>query len=341
MPRVTAAWPPYGEAAAAWPPHSSSCDTKLAVAILSDIVPQFYLLTHNVPPRPLYLRAKVRQRLAQVGAVALKNSVYVLPKNDDALEDFQWIAQEVIAGGGTAHIVEANFVSPPADQIVATFRNERDADYETLAAEAREARKRGRAADAAGVVAKLTKRLDEIRRIDFFDAPKRAAAEEAIAALDARASGKEKPRMLKERPDLTGRTWVTRPGVKIDRIATAWFVRRFIDPKAKFRFASPDARSTKDELRFDMIGGDFTHDGDRCTLETLIRTVGLPDRGVKAIAEIVHDLDLKDGKFGRPEAAGIARMIEGLVARYAKDEERLDHGFAMFDDLHEAMTRKK
>jgi len=305
------------------------------------IVTQWYLLTHNVPPRPLYLRAKIRQRLAQVGAVALKNSVYVLPKSDDALEDFQWIAQEVIGGGGTAHIVEATFVSPPADEIVAVFRNERDVDYDALSAEAREARKRGRAADAAGVVAKLTKRLDEIRRIDFFDAPKRSAAEEAIAALDARAAGKEKPRMLKERPDLTGRTWVTRPGVKIDRIATAWFIRRFIDPKAKFRFAAPDARFTKDELRFDMVGGDFTHDGDRCTLETLIRTVGLPDRGVKAIAEIVHDLDLKDGKFGRPEAAGIARMIEGLVARYAKDEERLEHGFGMFDDLHEALSARK
>ena len=305
---------------------------------------QWYLLTHNVPPRPLYLRAKIRQRLAQVGAVALKNSVYVLPKNDDALEDFQWIAQEVVSGGGTAHIVEASFVSPPADEIVATFRTERDADYEALVAEAREARKRGRAADAGSVVAKLTKRLDEIRRIDFFDAPKRTAAEEAIAALHeraARATGKEKPRMLKERPELVGRTWVTRPGVKVDRIATAWFVRRFIDPKAKFRFASPEARVAKDELRFDMVGGDFTHDGDRRTLETLVRATGLPDRGVKAIAEIVHDLDLKDGKFGRPEAAGIARMIEGLVARYANDEERLEHGFAMLDDLHEALSKRR
>src|SRR4051794_32256764 len=194
MPRVTAAWPPYGEAAAAWPPHSSSCDTKLAVAILSDIVPQFYLLTHNVPPRPLYLRAKVRQRLAQVGAVALKNSVYVLPKNDDALEDFQWIAQEVIAGGGTAHIVEANFVSPPADQIVATFRNERDADYETLAAEAREARKRGRAADAAGVAPELPQRLDERPGLQFLDATRPAGAREAAPPRHARASAKEEPR---------------------------------------------------------------------------------------------------------------------------------------------------
>src|SRR6185369_10064103 len=140
------------------------------------------------------------------------------------------------------------FVTPPADEIIAAFRRERDADYEALIAEAREGRKRGRAADAAGMAAKLTKRLEEIRRIDFFDAPKRAVAEEAIAALDARASRKEKPRMLKAHTELTGRTWVTRPGVKIDRIATAWFIRRFIDPKAKFRFAQPDSRTVKGEL---------------------------------------------------------------------------------------------
>jgi len=267
--------------------------------------------------------------------VALKNSVYVLPKNDDALEDFQWIAQEVIAGGGTAHIVEANFVSPPAAEMIGTFRTERDADYEALAAEAREARKRGRAADAGAIVAKLTKRLDEIRRIDFFDAPKRSAAEEAIAALDARATGKEKPRMLKERPELAGRTWVTRPGVKIDRIATAWFVRRFIDPKAKFRFAAPDSRFAKDELRFDMVGGDFTHEEDRCTFETLVRRIGLPDKGVRAIAEIVHDLDLKEAKYDRPETAGVRTMLEGIIGRFPIDTERIERALPLFDDLHD------
>ncbi len=302
---------------------------------------QWYLLTHNVPPRPLYLRAKVRQRLAQVGAVALKNSVYLLPKTDDALEDFQWIAEEVIGGGGTAHIAQASFVAPANDEIVRLFQQERDSDYEAIVAEAREARKRGRAADAPSAAARLGKRLEDVRRIDFFDAPKRAEAEEALNALGARSRGKEKPRMLKAHPELSGRTWVTRPGVKVDRIATAWFIRRFIDPKAKFRFASPDSRFAKDELRFDMVGGDYTHDGDRCTFETLVRAAGLPDRGVKAIGEIVHDLDLKDGKFGRAEAPGVARMIEGLVSRYPSDDDRFEKGFAMFDDLHEAMTRTR
>jgi hypothetical protein len=304
-------------------------------------VATWYLLTHNVPPRPLYLRAKIRQRLAQVGAVALKNSVYVLPHNKDALEDLQWIAQEVTTGGGTAHLVEATFVSPSDADVIAAFRTERDADYDALAAEAREARKRRRAEDAGSTAARLAKRLDDIRRIDFFDAPKRAAAAEAIAALGARANEKETPRMVKQRPDLSGRTWVTRPGVKVDRIASAWFIRRFIDPKAKFRFATPDARAAAGELRFDMPGGDFTHEGDRCTLETLIKRVGLPDRAVKAIADIVHDLDLKDAKYGRAEAAGVGRMLEGIAARHADDDARLEAGFALFDDLHEALLPKK
>jgi len=304
-------------------------------------VTQWYLLTHNVPPRPLYLRAKIRQRLAQVGAVALKNSVYLLPRSDDALEDFQWIAEEVTKGGGSAQIAEASFVTPANDEIIHLFQAERDRDYEALIAEAREARKRGRAADAPSAAVRLAKRLEEIRLIDFFDAPKRSAAEESLTALGARSGGKEKARMLKQHPELTGRTWVTRPGVKVDRIASAWFIRRFIDPKAKFRFASPDARFAKDEIRFDMVGGDYTHDGGRCTFESLVRAVGLPDRGVKAIGEIVHDLDLKDGRYGRAEAAGIARMIEGITSRFPKDDDRLEKGFAMFDDLHEAMTGKK
>jgi hypothetical protein len=300
---------------------------------------RWLLLIHNVPPRPLYLRAKIRQRLAQVGAIPLKSSVYVLPKTDDALEDFQWIAQEVVTGGGTAHIVDAAFVAPQEDEVIAQFRAERDADYDALAAAAREARKRGRAADAENASARFTKRFEEIRRIDFFDAPKRARAAEALEALAGRR--KETTKMLKTRPDLTGRTWVTRPGVRVDRIATAWFIRRFVDPKAKFRFADPESKRREGELRFDMVGGDFTHDGDRCTLETLVRAVGLPDRGVKAIAEIVHDLDLKDGKFGRAEAAGVGRMIEGIAARYASDAERLEHGFALLDDLHEALLPKR
>ena len=145
--------------------------------------------------------------------------------------------------------------------------------------------------------------------------------------------------MLQANPELRGKTWVTRPGVKIDRMASAWFIRRFVDPKARFRFADEKADRRAGEIRFDMVGGEFTHEEDRCTFETLVRRVGLPDKGVRAIADIVHDLDLKDSKFDRAEAAGVRIMLDGLMARTESDEERIERALPLFDDLHEALGK--
>jgi hypothetical protein len=311
-------------------------------------MPRWLILVHRIPPRPLYLRAKMRQRLADVGAVAVKNAVYLLPHGSEALEDLQWIAQEIVTGGGDAHLFEGDFVDGVAsDAAVAQFREARNADYEALAADAHAAMKAARSAAAVAELTtshtRLSRRLEEVRRIDFFDAEGRVAAEEALAAIETRLrkDRKEDTRMLKANPELRGRTWVTRPGVKIDRMASAWFVRRFVDPKARFRFAQPDAPKKDGEVRFDMVGGDFTHEEDRCTFETLVGRVGLPGaasgKGVRAIAEIVHDLDLKDGKFGRAEAAGVRMLLEGLMARTENDDERLERALVIFDDLHEAL----
>lgn len=298
---------------------------------------------HRIPPRPLYLRAKMRQRLATAGAVAVKNAVYLLPHGPEALEDLQWIAQEIVTGGGDAHLFEGDFVEGVAnDAAVAQFRATRNADYDALVTEARAALKSARGAAAFADLAarhlRLVRRLEEVRSIDFFQAEHRSSAEEALAAIEMRLkkNRKEETRMLKAHPQLRGRTWVTRPGVKIDRMASAWFIRRFVDPKARFRFVDP-ATPAKDEIRFDMVGGDFTHEADRCTLETLIGRVGLPDKGVRAIAEIVHDLDLKDDKFGRAEAAGVRIMLDGLIARTESDDERIERALVIFDDLHEAL----
>lgn len=287
---------------------------------------RWYTLIHNIPPKPLYLRTKIRQRLESVGAMPLKNSVYVLPATVDTLEDFQWIAQEVTTGGGEAHILETDFLTAAAEKdVIARFQAARNEDYAALLQDT-DAR-RGR------------KRFDEIRRIDFFDAPRRAAAEKRIHALEKKKE-KEDP-MHTPHPELRGKTWVTRPGIKVDRIASAWFIRRFVDPKARFRFVDPSAPKKNGELRFDMAGGDFTHEEDRCTLETLVRRVGVPDAGVQAVAEIVHDLDLKDDKYGRVEAAGVRVMIDGIVARHDSDTDRLDRGLALFDDLHQALQQPR
>lgn len=305
---------------------------------------RWLILVHRIPSRPLYLRAKMRQRLADVGAVAVKNSVYLLPYGSDALEDLQWIAQEIVAGGGEAHLFAGDFVDGVANEAaVAQFNEARNADYDAIAGDAHGAMKAARSAAAVAELAaahvRLTRRLDEVRAIDFFEAARRAAAEEALAAIETRLrkDKKEETRMVKANPDLRGRTWVTRPGVKIDRMASAWFIRRFVDPKARFRFAEPSSPKRDGELRFDMVGGDFTHEEDRCTFETLVGRVGLPDKGVRAIAEIVHDLDLKDAKFNRDETAGVRMMLDGLMSRTDNDDERIERAMVIFDDLHEAL----
>lgn len=293
----------------------------------------WYLLIHQVPPKPLYLRAKIRQRLERVGAVPLKQAVYALPRIEDCLEDLQWISEQVVAGGGEAHICEAAFPDKRTDvALVQRFRAERDRDFREL----RRALSRARRSevDSPERLARARKRFDEIAKIDFFQAKGRQEAEMKLRQLERRvrpvgASAKPKPR------NLTGRTWVTRRGVKVDRIASAWFIRRFLDAKARFRFVDAKAdHSRAGELRFDTVGGDFTHEGDRCTFETLLARTRVRDPALRGVAEIVHDIDIKDGKFGRPEAAGIEQVLAGLLKSTAEDEGRLRRGFALFDELY-------
>jgi hypothetical protein len=311
-------------------------------------VPRWYLLIHQLPPKPLYLRARIRQRLARVGAIALKNSVYVLPHSEVSLEDFQWIAEEAVAGGGEAFLCEADFFGRPSgEEIEARFRRERAADYDRLAAEAREllrlTGRRGAAvaseADLALRFSRLQKRLGEVAAIDFFAAPERAKVEALLGQAEACLRAGQAPApaasLPAEHADLAGRTWVTRKGIHIDRIASAWLVRRFVDPAARFRFVdSQSPEAAPGEIRFDTVGGDFTHEGDRCTFETLVARLGLADPALAQIAEIVHDIDLKDGRYGRPDAAGISQLLTGLVLAHPDDFERLDRGFALLDDLY-------
>jgi hypothetical protein len=296
---------------------------------------RWYLLIHQLPPQPLYLRAKIRQRLSKVGAVALKNAVYVLPRREDCLEDLQWIAQEAVAGGGEAYVCEAAFLESRTDEaLVEQFLAEREAEYRALEKSLGAGSRKEE--DPTALLSRARKRFDEISRIDFFAAPGRRRVAARLEALSRRSP---LPRGL-ARAGLTGRLWTTRRGVHIDRIASAWLIRRFIDPKARFHFADPKESARPGELRFDMVGGDFTHEGDCCTFETILARARVRDRGLSEIAEIVHDVDLKDGKFGRPEAAGLERLITGLVLANPEDEARLDRGFTLFDELHQSFRTK-
>jgi hypothetical protein len=313
---------------------------------------RWLLLIHQIPPQPSYLRVKIGRRLQSLGAVAVKNSVYVLPRSDQALEDFQWVRREIVDGGGDASVCEARFVEGLSDAAVeALFSAARDADYSALAQEARRlqatATRRKRPAGDKGqtvaAVARLRKRLGEVAAIDYFGAAGREALDDQLSALESalRPAADPQPQAFVSAGDVRGRTWVTRSGVHIDRIASAWLIRRFIDAEARFKFVPGEYEPDKDELRFDMFEAEFTHEGDRCTFEVLALRFGLKDRSLQQIAEIVHDIDLKDAKFGRSEAVGLDRLILGIAMRHKGDEARIEDGGAVLESLYEYFKRKR
>jgi hypothetical protein len=311
---------------------------------------QWLLLIHQIPPKPDYLRVKIGRRLQRVGAVPVKNSVYVLPDVAQAYEDFQWIRTEIIDGGGDASICRADFVDGlTADQLRHMFRSARNADYAEIAASARELWASVRRRDVASRparpdddLARLRKRMAAVGAIDFFAAPERGMAEEALGIAEAElrpvAAAAAVPTV--DRGGYRGRTWVTRADVFVDRMASAWLIRRFIDSAARFKFVGDDDyRAAKGELRFDMFEGEFTHEGERCTFETLLERFAMDDGALRSIAEVVHDIDLKDGKFAREDAAGIERVIAGIAASNPDDAARLERGYQLFDDLYALLSR--
>ncbi len=306
------------------------------------------LLIHQIPPTPAYLRVKVGRHLARIGAVPIKNSVYVLPFGDEAQEDFQWVLREIVKGGGDGSIVEARFVEGLSDaNVTALFQQARESAYRELAEQARAASsslpRRGpvpasRRAELAGQLARLRQRAAELAEIDFFGAPGREVLQGLLSGMEARmrtVEGVEPSRPELDPAQHRGRTWVTRTGIKVDRMASAWLIRKFIDPEARFKFVPAKGyRPEERELRFDMFEAEFTHEGDLCTFEVLVRRFGLADPALRAIAEIVHDIDLKDAKYGREEAPGVGQLVAGIAAAHPDDEARLARGAALFDDLY-------
>jgi len=247
------------------------------------------LLIHQLPAKPDYLRVKVWRRLQRIGAVAMKNAVWALPRSDVALEDFHWLLKEIAADGGEAMLCEASFVAGLT--------------------EAQEA---------------LLERLDPTRE------RMRRRPAEVVAALPAPPVGEGASRV-------GGRVWVTRAGVHVDRIASAWLICRRLDPEARFRFVAESGYAPAAggaELRFDMFEGEFTHEGDRCTFEVLASRFAPGDAALQRMARMVHDLDFKDAKYGAPETAGFALALEGICARHASDGARLESGAALLDDVY-------
>ncbi|OLB96757.1 MAG: hypothetical protein AUH30_11805 [Candidatus Rokubacteria bacterium 13_1_40CM_68_15] len=314
------------------------------------MTPTFLLLLVGVPPTPSSLRVRVWRRLRSLGAVALKRSAYLLPDTPERYEDFQWLAQEIQREGGDATLVRVHQIEnvSPAD-VLRLFHEPRDQDYRHLAVRYRKVLQRldrKSAATKARVqdeLARLSKDHQRIRDIDFFDAPAGAEVrrlEEVIAMRTRRPE----PAHREERPtlDLTklrGRRWVTRPRPHIDRIGSAWLIKRFIDPDAEFLFAPP-AEFPNGAIPFDAPGVELTHHGEDCTFETLVKRGRLRDRRLARLAEVVHEADLRDGKYPHEEARGIDVAVRALLAASSDDHQVLAQGMTLFEGLYATTSRK-
>lgn len=323
-------------------------------------LPRWILLIHSIPPRPAYLRVKIGRRLQKLGAVAVKNSVYAMPRSEGAREDLEWIAHEIASDGGEASLCESRFIGGLTDDAIEQqFRFSRQHDYMEAAKLARglvdklvHAGKKSanilpkRRTQAELALTRLTRRLEEIVAIDYFGAGGRAELEKLLATAEEklRPPRKGDPKAVPDVPQLTnvrGRTWVTRKGIHVDRIASAWLIRRFIDTGAKLKYVEAKGYTpAPGELRFDMFDAEFTHEGNLCTFEVLLARMESDDPALRHIADIVHDADLRDGKFGREETAGFVALVTGICLQHREDGARLAAGTTVLDALYRALRQR-
>ena len=310
---------------------------------------RWLILVHQLPPLPSNLRVRTWRRLQELGAVAVKQSVYVLPDSAESREDFEWLKVEIEGAGGEAIVYSAEHVDAAAETaLIDHFRHLRQQAYTTLASELqrmqRAAATRQRPSGRRRDLGRYRERFAAIERVDFFGSAGRDRVATLLADLEATARSAAKGKGSPPAPDSSdlgdydGRLWVTRPRPGVDRMASAWLIRRFIDSNARFGFIT-DVKAAGDALPFDMFGAGFGHEGDRCTFETLVARFGISDAAVARIAEIVHDLDLKDGKFGAPEAATLGIAIDGLQLSSTDDGVLLDQGMTLFEALYQSFGR--
>ncbi|HEY8834296.1 MAG TPA: chromate resistance protein ChrB domain-containing protein [Chthoniobacterales bacterium] len=300
------------------------------------------LLLFSLPATHKTARVAIWRKLQKSGAIAIKTSTYLLPDTPAHYELFQWLAKQVTDYGGDSTLIRAQQIEGLSDaRIVGLFNAARDSDYAALSDAARKlaaprAAKRDKA--FADELEKLRKTFRAIREIDFFDAPKAHVTEAQLDRLESAGRSKTPPAARLQAAKFQGRIWVTRPRPQIDRVACAWLIRGFIDSKATFKFAA-NADSIAGAIPFDYAHGEFSHHGEDCTFETLLARFALADKALRKIGEMVHDADLEDEKFQRPECLGLDRILKGWAKRGLPDEEILSQGAGCFDGLYAFLRR--
>jgi hypothetical protein len=303
-------------------------------------------LLFNLPAKQSSDRVKFWRRLKKFGTIQLKNSTYLLPDDPVHYERFQWLAKEIVDTGGEATLARVKDIEGmPYAALVALFNDARSRDYDELVEPLnlliKDARTRKESPEAfANQLQKLRQRFQEIRDIDYFE----SSRGEDLHRLFQKA---ESLGLLRKRPDTKNRLrvedyrsklWITRPRPEIDRVGSAWLIRKFIDPNAKFVFANSSSE-TPGAIPYDMFEVEFSHHGNCCTFETFVERFGIRDRAVRRLAELIHDADLEDDKFHRLEGFGVELMFKGFAKQGLADHEILSKGFECFDALYAQLKR--
>jgi hypothetical protein len=290
------------------------------------------LLLVRLPATHSAERVAIWRKLKKSGAIQIQTSTYVLPDDPPRYETFQWLTQHIRDAGGDATLVRAREIDGFSNErLVELFNAARAKEYASLREMLRPLIAR-RTSNFGGKLDRIRKQFRGIRETDFFDSPKAGDLEMVLQKLE-RPQPRAKTQPKLESRDFRSRVWLTRRRPEIDRVGSAWLIRKFVDPKARFVFESKRTPNRR-LLTFDMLGGDFSHEGDDCTFETLVRRFGIQDRAVRKIAEMVHDADLDDDKFQRNECIGIDRVLKGWAREGLPDEEILRRGCQCFDALY-------
>ena len=299
------------------------------------------LLLLRLPATHKAERVAIWRKLKKSGAIQIQTSTYVLPDEPARYESFQWLTQEVRSVGGDATLVRAREIEGlPNEKLIELFNTARAKEYATLREllRALSHRRKTRSSPTFGdKLDRVRKQFREIRQTDFFNCPRAQDVEMLLRKMEGTQPGEASvPRVVTR--DYRGRTWVTRPRPEIDRIGSAWLIRKFIDPKAKFIFAKKIPANGR-VVSFDMLEADFSHQGDDCTFETLVKRFRIQDTIVGKMSEMIHDADLDDDKFERAECIGIDRVLKGWAREGISDQEILRRGFQCFDALHAFVRR--
>lgn len=311
----------------------------------------FIALVLSLPSKNKTVRMRIWRALHGIGCGVLRDGVYLLPAGAAQASDFVGLESDVKAAGGFAMTVELNLkTSTQFDLIRKLF--DRTSEYTSLVAQINAAKKsltRMGQPRADTLVKRLRRSFQEIVKTDFYHGQANRQAQDALADLESavpRLFSSDEPHKAKGRirrldpVRYQGRVWATRKNPWIDRLASAWLIKRFIDRKARFRWLDKPKDRPKGALGFDFDGADFTHIENRVTFEVLLASFGLDnDEALASIGQAVHFLDI--GGIPVADAKGLETILRGIQAKVRSDDKMALEAMKVFDLFYSAYGKKK